>query len=706
MIENISKTLQIKSSSVVGCVKLLEEGATIPFIARYRKEATGGLDEVEIAKIRDARLSYIELQKRKDYVKESIKRQDLLSPELEKQIDGISQLSELEDLYLPYKPKRKTRASVAREKGLEPLAKMIMAQNIPDLYFRAEKYVGKNEVSSVEEAIAGAIDIIAEWINERPNIRKHLRYLWTRKAGISATKQAKAEDPQMLYKPFYEYEESLQKAPSHRVLAVLRGENEGILKVKIAVDEEEALESIAQTLIKRDSMCEEEIRLATKESYKRMLFPTLETEFRTQLKERADAAAIQIFADNLRQLLMTSPLGQKVTLALDSGFKSGCKLVILSAQGALLHNETIYPHPPQNESKLARKKLQSLVKIYKVEAIAIGNGTAGRETEQLVQTTEFDRKLSVISVNESGASVYSASALAREEFPDYDVTVRGAVSIGRRLMDPLAEMVKIDPKAIGVGQYQHDVDQKKLQGKLVEEVESVVNAVGVELNTASKELLQYVAGIGPSMAQKLISYRNENGAFNNRNQLLKVPGFGKKAFEQAAGFLRIQHASNVLDNTAVHPESYFVVEKIAKSLKIKVNDLLNQPAVLETINPDDFVDEKAGSYTVRDIITELQKPNRDPRKKIEFFEFDKMVGKISDLKVGMELPGIVTNITAFGAFVDVGVHQDGLLHISEMADRFIKDPHEVVKLNQKVKVRVISLEIERKRIQFSMKNIV
>ena len=703
MIESIAQKLNIKTSSVIGCINLLEEGAGIPFIARYRKEATGGLDEVEITNIRDSWQEYLELEKRKKYVIESINKQGLLTDNLKKSIEVAKNLNEVEDIYLPFKPKRKTKASIAKERGLEPLAKIIMSQNIPEFYFKADNFTKHTDIETADDAIDGALDIIAEWISERHYIRGGLRYLWQRKAHITSKKKAKAEDEQKKFMPYYDWDESIARAPSHRILALLRGEKEGVLKLKVAADEYDAISQIERSVIKRDSVSESEIRRAIKDSYKRLLSSSLETEFRAKLKEQADNKAIEIFAENLRQLLMTSPLGQKVTLALDPGFKSGCKLVVLDAQGELLHNETIYPHPPQREDKLAKKKIKSLVNMYHVEAIAIGNGTAGRETERLIQSMAFDRKIMAVMVNESGASIYSASALARAEFPNYDVTVRGAVSIGRRLMDPLAELVKIDPKSIGVGQYQHDVDQKKLHAKLEEVVSSVVNRVGVELNTASKELLQYVVGIGPSLAQKIIDYRTENGAFTSRRQLLKVGGFGEKAFEQAAGFIRIRGAKNSLDNTAVHPESYSIVKDIAKSLNLSVEELLSKTDLLKKVDAKDFITAKSGIFTVKDIIEELQKPNRDPRKKIEFFQFDKSVNKISDLKEGMTLPGIITNITAFGAFVDVGVHQDGLVHISELANEFVKDPHDFVKLNQKVEVRVLKIDIERKRLQFSMK---
>jgi uncharacterized protein len=705
MIKTISKQLNIKETSVLGCINLLKEGAGIPFIARYRKEATEGLNEVEISKINDAHQKYIELEKRKKYILESIEKQNLLNPHLKEIIDNTSDINELEDLYLPFKPKRKTKASIARERGLEPLAKMIMAQNLPNFYFKAEQYTKHKDIDDADEAISGALDIIAEWISERAVIRKSLRYSWQRNATISSKKSTKTEDENQLFVSYYKSDEAINRIPSHRILALFRGEKEGILKLKLSMNEKDAFSIIEKYIIKEDSVCEEEIRIAIKDSYKRLISGSLETEFRNMLKEKADEKAIEIFADNLRQLLMTSPLGQKRTLAIDPGFKSGCKIVVLDAQGKLLHNDKIYPHPPQREYKLAMKKLVNLVNMYKIEAIAIGNGTAGRETESLIKNIQFDRKLNAIMVNENGASIYSASALAREEFPEYDITVRGAVSIGRRLMDPLSELVKIDPKSIGVGQYQHDVDQKKLQSKLRYVVESVVNNVGVELNTASKELLQYVVGIGPVLAKKIVDYREENGAFKSRKQLLKIGGFGAKAFEQSAGFIRIKDAINPLDNTAVHPESYPIVEKIAKSLKIDIAELISNESLLKTIKAEDFITPKKGLFTIKDIIKELQKPNRDPREKIEFFEFDNSVHKVTDLKENMILPGIITNITAFGAFVDVGVHQDGLVHISQLANKFISDPHDFVKLNQKVKVRVVSVDTERNRIQFSMKDI-
>ncbi len=705
MISHISKKLNLDRKAVQGTIELLDKGASIPFIARYRKEATNGLDEVAIEEIRDAYQLYTELEKRKNYVIASIEKQELLTDGIKQKIIEAKYLSEVEDIYLPYKPKRKTKASTAKERGLEPLAKIIMSQNTPNFYFQAERYTKHADIDDADMAISGALDIIAEWINERTAVRKNMRRLWQRNAIISSKKKTKAEDEQGKYKPYYDWDERMSKAPSHRILALLRGEKEGVLRLKIGIDDDYAIKSIEDYVIKPNSVSSEEISIAIKDSYKRLLSSSLENDFRTELKEKADIKAINIFAENLRQLLMTAPLGQKVCLAIDPGFRTGCKVVILDAQGKLLHNETIYPHPPQKEASLAKKKLSSLVNMYKVEAIAIGNGTAGRETEKLVQGTQFDRKVQAIMVNENGASIYSASPLAREEFPNYDITVRGAVSIGRRLMDPLAELVKIDPKSIGVGQYQHDVDQKKLQNKLSDIVSSVVNNVGVELNTASKEILQYVAGIGPVTAKKIIDYRNEFGAFESRKQLLKISGFGAKAFEQAAGFIRIRDARNPLDNTAVHPESYSVVDKMAKKLKLSISELLQDKQAIKNLNSVDFISDKAGQYTVEDIFAELQKPNRDPRAKIDFFEFDNSISRPQDLKEGMVLPGIITNITAFGAFVDVGVHQDGLVHISELANEFISDPHKYVKLNQKVEIKVLKVDLERKRLQFSMKDL-
>ena len=700
--KQIASGLKLDEKAVTRTIELLNDSATIPFIARYRKEMTGGLDEVAISAIRDELNMQTELAKRKKAILDSLEELGITNPKLLKDIAEADSMSLLEDLYLPYRPKRKTRASIAREKGLEPLAKMIMAQNIPDFEFKAERLTGRNGVENVDDAIAGALDIIAEWISERPYIRSSVRRLFRQQGEIISAK-TKREDENELYKNYYERRELAKRTPSHRILAMFRGERDGFLKIKIRPNEEEALKIITRSVLKHPSVTEDLIRKAAADAYKRLLAPSLETEFRKELKETADRKAIRVFGDNLRQLLMAPPLGQKRILAIDPGFRTGCKVVCLDEHGKLLHNETIYPHPPQREQKQAIKKISNLVNTYKIEAIAIGNGTAGRETEALIQRIRFDRKVQAVMVNENGASVYSASKIARDEFPQYDITVRGAVSIGRRLMDPLAELVKIDPKAIGVGQYQHDVDQKALQASLNEVVSSVVNRVGVELNTASKELLQYVSGLGPSLAEKIIEYRNEHGAFKNRKELMNIPRFGAKVFEQAAGFIRIANAENPLDNTAVHPESYPVAEKIAKHLSMSIPELIGNTELLEKIDAKDFTDDKTGLFTVNDILEELVKPGRDPRKHIEFFEFDARVHKIEDLQEGMILPGIVTNITAFGAFVDVGVHQDGLVHISELANRFISDPNDVVRLNEKVRVKVIGLDLQRKRLQLSIK---
>jgi uncharacterized protein len=703
--EIIAKELNLSKQSVENTLRLLDEGATIPFIARYRKERTFGLDEVAIADIRDAFKRYSDLEKRRAAILKSIEEQSLLNSDLKEKIESAMDLAALEDLYLPYKPKRKTRASVAREKGLEGLAKMIMAQNVPDFEFKAERLIGRNGVEDMDDAITGALDIIAEWISERAYIRASLRRLFKSQADFIAKKVKSVEDEKGIYKNYYDWNEKAHRAPSHRILAMFRGEREGVLRLKIRPLEEKAMELILRGIIKQPSVTEDLLSKAANDSYKRLIAPSLEVELRKELKEQADRKAINVFGENLRQLLLAPPLGQKRILAIDPGFRTGCKVVCLDEQGKLLHNETIYPHPPQREHKQSIKKISSLVQMYKIDAIAIGNGTAGRETESLIRRIQFDRKIQAVMVNENGASVYSASKLAREEFPEYDVTVRGAISIGRRLMDPLAELVKIEPKAIGVGQYQHDVDQKLLQSALTDVVSSAVNQVGVELNTASKELLQYVSGLGPVLAENIINYRNENGAFQNRNQLKKVARFGAKVFEQAAGFIRISDSENPLDNTAVHPESYSVVKRIANNQNMSIPDLIGNKDLLQKLSIDDYVDNETGSFTLKDIIEELSKVGRDKRERIEFFEFDSSIHKMEDLHEGMILPGIITNITAFGAFVDVGVHQDGLVHISELANRFVSDPNDVVKLNQKVQVKVVGIDLVRKRLQFSIKQV-
>ena len=699
----IAQKLQLTEEQVQNTLNLLETGATIPFISRYRKEATGSLDEVQIGEIKDLYAKWLELDKRRAAILDSIAEQGKLTPELRQQIEQAETLSVLEDLYLPYRPKRKTRASVAVEKGLQPLSKLLWAQRQLDLQREAARFVNPEKgVSSVEEALAGARDIIAEKISENPNIRARLRDTFLRYSRISTHQIPDKIEEDETYRIYYKSEESLAKAPSHRILAMFRGEDEGILRVHIAPDEERTLADMKRRIVKNNSNSAQQVWMAATDSYKRLLQPQMETEMRKFYKEKADKEAISVFTKNARQLLLAAPLGQVTTLAIDPGFRTGCKVVILDPQGKLLYNETIYPHPPVAQYKLASDKLKRLVLQYKVDAIAIGNGTAGRETENFVRHIPFERDVKAFMVNESGASVYSASPVAREEFPNYDVTVRGAVSIGRRLMDPLAELVKIDPKSIGVGQYQHDVNQKMLQESLQTTVESCVNYVGVELNTASKQLLSYVSGVGPSLAQNIVDYRNENGAFASREDLKKVPRFGAKAFQQAAGFLRIRGAENPLDASAVHPESYSVVSQMATDLDCSVADLMANKQLRQQIKLKNYISKTVGMPTLQDIMNELDKPGRDPRTQFEMFEFDKNVHTIHDLSIGMVLPGIITNITNFGCFVDIGVHQDGLIHISRLSDRRISDPSEVVHLNQKVMVRVDNVEIERKRISLSL----
>ena len=699
----IAQALQLTEEQVQNTLNLLETGATIPFISRYRKEVTGSLDEVQIGNIKDLYAKWLELDKRRAAILDSIAEQGKLTPELRKQINEAETMSVLEDLYLPYRPKRKTRASVAVEKGLQPLSKLLWAQHQLDLHREAAKFVNAEKgVNSVEEALAGARDIIAEKVSENPNIRARLRDTFLRYSRISSRQIPDRIDEEGKYRLYYQSEESLAKAPSHRILAMFRGEEEGILRVSIAPDEERTLADMKRRIVKNNSNSAQQVWMAATDSYKRLLQPQMETEMRKFYKEKADKEAIAVFSKNARQLLLAAPLGQVTTLAIDPGFRTGCKVVILDPQGKLLYNETIYPHPPVAQYKLASDKLKRLVLQYKVDAIAIGNGTAGRETENFVRHIPFERDVKAFMVNESGASVYSASPVAREEFPNYDVTVRGAVSIGRRLMDPLAELVKIDPKSIGVGQYQHDVNQKMLQESLQTTVESCVNYVGVELNTASKQLLSYVSGVGPALAQNIVDYRNENGAFASREALMKVPRFGAKAFQQAAGFLRIRGAKNPLDASAVHPESYKVVNQMAADLDCSVADLMANKQLRQQIKLKKYISKTVGMPTLQDIMNELDKPGRDPRTQFEMFEFDKNVHTIHDLAIGMKLPGIITNITNFGCFVDIGVHQDGLIHISRLSDRRISDPSEVVHLNQKVMVRVENVEIDRKRISLAL----
>ena len=699
----IAQALNLTEEQVQNTLNLLETGATIPFISRYRKEATGSLDEVQIGNIKDLYAKWLELDKRRAAILDSIAEQGKLTPELREKIEQAETMGALEDLYLPYRPKRKTRASVAVEKGLQPLAKLLLTQRPIDLEREASKYIDKEKgVNTPEEALAGARDIIAELISENASIRARLRNTFLRYSRISTQLIPDKVDEDEKYRIYYNANELLAKAPSHRILAMLRGEEEGILRVHIAPDETRTLDDLKHRIIKNNSNSAQQVWMAATDAYKRLLQPQMETEMRKYYKEKADKEAIAVFTKNARQLLLAAPLGQVTTLAIDPGFRTGCKVVILDPQGKLLYNETIYPHPPVAQYKLASDKLKRLVLQYQVDAIAIGNGTAGRETENFVRHIPFEREVKAFMVNESGASVYSASPVAREEFPDYDVTVRGAVSIGRRLMDPLAELVKIDPKSIGVGQYQHDVNQKMLQESLETTVESCVNYVGVELNTASKQLLSYVSGVGPALAQNIIDYRNENGAFSSREALKKVPRFGAKAFQQAAGFLRIREAENPLDSSAVHPESYKVVEKMAKDLDCSVSDLIKNKELRQQIILKNYITDKVGMPTLEDIMKELAKPGRDPRSQFEMFEFDKNVHTIHDLTIGMVLPGIITNITNFGCFVDIGVHQDGLIHISRLSKRRISDPSEVVHLNQKVMVQVENVEVDRKRISLAL----
>ena len=700
----IARELQLDSHHVANVIKLLDEGATIPFIARYRKEMTGTMNEENVAAVQKRLAQLIELQKRKESVIESIREQGKLTPELEQKILDANTLQEVEDLYLPYKPKRRTRAAIAREKGLEPLAAQIMAQNASDVERLASRYVNARKgVNDVDKALQGAKDIMAEWISEHINGRNRIRKIFHTKGELSASVIKGKEEEGKTYQQYFDFSEPIAKAPSHRILALFRAEEEGIVKLKIKVDNDFVINSLEKIFIKNNNPSSELLQEAIADSWKRLLEPSFETEIRNFYKDKADETAIRVFAENLKQLLLAAPMGQKRVLAIDPGFRTGCKVVILSETGALLHNETIYPHPPKSDVTGAMHKVKSLVDAYKVEVIAIGNGTAGRETEDFIRYIKFDRDLTAVMVSESGASVYSASKIARDEFPDYDISVRGAVSIGRRLMDPLAELVKIDPKSIGVGQYQHDVDQKKLGESLNQTVMSCVNAVGVELNTASQQLLSYVSGVGPALASNIIDYREEIGGFKSRNQLKKVPRLGDKAFEQCAGFLRIHGGDNPLDQSAVHPESYHIMEKMAKRLNVKVNELIGNKELIAKINPKEYVEQDFGLETINDILKELEKPARDPRKTFEAFEFDKDIRSIEDLKPGMDLNGIVTNITAFGAFVDIGVHQDGLVHISQMADHYIKDPNEVVRLNQRVRVKVLDVDINRKRISLSMK---
>ncbi|NOQ23725.1 MAG: S1 RNA-binding domain-containing protein [Bacteroidales bacterium] len=700
----ISTNLSIKDWQVKNTIQLFDEGATMPFISRYRKEATGSLDEVQISAIKDQLTKLLEIDSRRETILKAIDEQGKLTEELKKRIQDAQTLTELEDIYLPYKQKKKTRAVKAREKGLEPLAKILMKQQELNIIGKAETFIN-DDVPTADDALQGARDIIAEWINENERARNSIRNLFRHEAIIQSKAIKGKELEGIKFKDYFEWEEPLKRCPSHRLLAMRRGENEGYLKVIISPDKEKAIEILENQFVTGVYDVSEQVRDAVNDCYKRLLSSSIETEYKNTSKDKADEEAIKVFADNLRQLLLAPPLGQKNVLAIDPGYKSGCKIVCIDAQGNLIHNENIYPHQPQNEKGMAMKKIDSMVETFKIDAIAIGNGTASRETEAMVKRIRFTKDVKVYVVSEDGASIYSASSVAREEFPEYDVTVRGAVSIGRRLMDPLAELVKIDPKSIGVGQYQHDVDQNKLKGKLDQVVESSVNNVGVNLNTSSKHLLTYISGLGPQLAKNIVDYRKENGAFKSRKELQKVKRMGDKAFQQAAGFLRIDKAENPLDNSAVHPESYHIVKKMASDLNCEVVDLIKSEDLRKNIVLENYVTKEVGLPTLNDIIKELAKPGRDPRQGIKVFEFAEGINKVEDLHVGMELPGIVTNITNFGAFVDVGVKQDGLVHISQLANKFVSDPNEIVKLHQHVKVKVMEVDIARKRIQLSMKEV-
>ncbi|MBE6275828.1 MAG: RNA-binding transcriptional accessory protein [Bacteroides sp.] len=697
----IATALQIAVHQVENTLSLLNGGATIPFISRYRKEATGGLDEVQIGAIKERYDKLTDIAKRKETILKTIEEQGKLTTDLKKRIEACWDATELEDIYLPYKPKRKTRAEVARQKGLEALAIILMSQRENNLSARVRTFI-KGEVKDEEDALKGARDIIAEQVSEDERSRNQIRNLFSRQAIITAKVVKGKEEEAAKYKDYFDFSEPLKRCTSHRLLAIRRGEAEGLLKVNISPNDEECAERLERNYVRGNNECSQQVKEAVKDAYKRLLKPSIETEFATLSKEKADEEAIRVFAGNLRQLLLAPPLGQKRVMGIDPGYRTGCKVVCLDAQGNLLHNETIYPHPPKSEHALSSRKLTKLVEQYQIEAIAIGNGTASRETEAFVTGQRYDRKLQVFVVSEDGASIYSASKIAREEFPDYDVTVRGAVSIGRRLMDPLAELVKIEAKSIGVGQYQHDVDQTALKKSLDMTVESCVNSVGVNLNTASRHLLTYVSGLGPALAQNIVDYRAENGAFASRKELMKVPRMGAKAFEQCAGFLRIPGAKNPLDNSAVHPESYAVVEHIAKDMKCTVEELIKNKELRNKIDIKRYVTDKIGLPTLTDIMMELEKPGRDPRQAIKVFEFDKNVKTIDDLKEGMILPGIVTNITNFGCFVDVGIKENGLVHVSQLSREFVSDPTTIVSIHQHVQVKVLNVDMGRKRISMTM----
>ena len=701
LIKQLTQSTSYSFHQVQNVVRLIDEGATIPFMSRYRKEATGGMDEVQLADLREQYDKLCELIKRKATVLKSIEEQEKLTPELRQRIEECWNANELEDIYLPYKPKRRTRAEIAREKGLEPLAKIIMKQQTVDIQNVVNRFI-TSDVMNAADALQGARDIIAEWVNETEAARNAIRSIFSHEAIISSKMVKGKEEEAQKYRDYFDCSEKLSRCSSHRLLAMRRGESEGFLRVNITADDDKCIARLLRIFQKSDNECGLQVAEAVEDGYKRLLKPAIETEFAADSKSKADVEAIRVFAENLRQLLLAPPLGQKRVMGVDPGFRSGCKIVCLDAQGNLCHNENIYPHPPQNEHSQAKRKLQKMVEAYDIQAIAIGNGTASRETERFIQSISFDRKVQLFVVSENGASVYSASKVARDEFPEYDVTVRGAVSIGRRLMDPLAELVKIDPKSIGVGQYQHDVDQTKLKNSLDRTVEFAVNRVGVNLNTASKHLLTYVSGLGPQIAQNIVNFRAENGAFRNRKELMKVPKMGAKTFEQCAGFLRIPDGDNALDNSAVHPESYPVVNQIATDLKLKVNELIGNNKLKSTLDLSKYVTEKVGIPTLNDILDELEKPGRDPRSAIRIFEFDPNVKDINDLRTGMELPGIITNVTNFGAFCDIGIKENGLIHISNLSDSFVSNPADVVSVHQHVKVSVIEVDIARKRIQLKL----
>jgi uncharacterized protein len=700
----LQKWLNISARQIENTIGLLDEGATVPFISRYRKEVTGGLDEVAIQSINEKYEAVKELEKRKEFICKTITEQEKMTDELQRRIDGCWDTNELEDIYLPFKPKRRTRAEIARANGLEPLAKIIMSQRNDDIRYKAKRYIN-DKVPDEEAAIAGAMDIIAEWISEKEPVRNAVRNSFNRSAAITAKVVKGKEEEGEKYKNYFDTTAPLHRAGSYRILAMRRGEKEGFLKVGITNDDDHAIDNIDRIVIRGTGEAAEIVAQAAEDSYKRLVRPSIETEFAAMSKEKADDEAIEMFAQNVRQLLFAPPLGHKRVLAVDPGFRTGCKVVCLDEQGNLLHNDVIYPTPPRSDFKGAASRITNLIEMYKIDAIALGNGTASRETEQFLTSLHYNRDIKVYVISENGASIYSASKIARDEFPDKDVTVRGAVSIGRRLLDPLAELVKIDPKSIGVGQYQHDVDQTKLKKALTFTVESCVNSVGVNVNTASKELLTYVAGLGPQLAQNIVAFRADNGAFKSRKEIMKVPRMGAKAFQQAAGFLRIPESENPLDNSAVHPERYQLVEKMAKDCGCTVAELIADKEKRAKIDIKKYVSDEVGMPTLLDIMAELEKPGRDPRKGVKVMKFDENVKTIDDLKVGMELNGIVTNITQFGVFVDIGIHENGLIHISELSDHYVSSPSEVVKLNEHVKVKVINVETDRKRISLSMKNV-